>query len=55
MLPIFETKMLIYQSKAKLDVRILFSNIKHLIDPEIRKMLGKGLYGNHDSTFHSGP
>ena len=42
MCPIFKTKMLIYQSKANLDVKILFGNIARLIDPEIRKMLEKG-------------
>ena len=35
--------------------KILFGNITHLVDPEIRKMLGKGLSGNRDSTFYSGP
>ena len=48
--------MLIYQSKkANLDMKILFDNITHLIDPEIRKMLERGLFGNQDSTFCSGP
>ena len=31
--------MLIYQSQANLDEKILFAKITHLIDPEIRKML----------------
>ena len=51
----FETKMSIYQSKNNLDVKIFFGNITHLIDPEIRKMLENGLFGNQDSTFHCGP
>ena len=55
MRPIVETSMLIYQSKANLDVKILFGKIKQLQDPEIMKMLETGLFGNHDSTFHSGP
>ena len=55
MQPIFETKMLLYQSKANLDVKISCSNITHLINLEIRKMLDKGLSGNQDSTFQSGP
>ena len=55
MRPIFEAKILIYQSKANLDETILFGNITNLIDPEIRKMMEKGLFGNQDSTFHSGP
>ena len=52
---IFETKMLIYQSKANLDVKILFGNIIYLIDPEIRKMLDRDLCENQDSIFHVGP
>ena len=36
MLPIFETAMLIYQSKANLDVNILFGRITHL-NPEMSK------------------
>ena len=46
MRPIFKTKMLIYHSKANLDVKILFGIITYLIDPEIRKMLESSLYGN---------
>ena len=34
----FKTKMLIFQSKANLDVRILFGNITHLIGPEIKPL-----------------
>ena len=55
MRPILETKILIYQSKANLDVKSLFGNITHLVDPEIRKMLEKGLIGSQDSIFHCGP
>ena len=55
MRPIFKNRMLIYQSKADLDVKILFGKITHLVDPEIRKMLEWGLYENQDSTSHSGP
>ena len=51
----FETKMLIYQSKANLDGKIFFGNITHLMDPKIRKMLEKGLLGHKDSISHSGP
>ena len=47
--------MLIYKSKASLDVKILFSKVAHLLDPEIKKMLLRGLYGNENATFHSGP
>ena len=50
-----KTKKLIYLSKANLDVKIVFGNITQLIDPEIWKILARGLYGNQDSTFHSGP
>ena len=52
---IFKTKMLIYQSKAKLDVKILFGNITHLIDLEFWEMLEEYLLGDQDSKFHSGP
>ena len=45
MQPIFETKMLIYQSKANLDVKTLFGNITHPIDPEITKMLERVCMG----------
>ena len=31
---IFKTKVSIYQSKANLDVKILFSSITHRMDPE---------------------
>ena len=37
-----------YQSKASLDVKILFGNVNHLIDLEIRKMLELGLTENQD-------
>ena len=53
MSPIFKIKMVIYQSKADLDVKILLGNIIHFIDPKIMKMMERGLYGNQDSTFHS--
>ena len=53
--PIFKTEMFIYQSKVNLDGKILFGSIPRLTDPEIRKMLVKGMFGNNNSTFHSGP
>ena len=37
MRPIFTTKMLIYQSKANLDEKILFGEITHHLDSEIGK------------------
>ena len=55
MWPIFKTEMLICQSKANLDEKILFGKMPHLIDPEIRKMLVQGIFGNKYSTFYSGP
>ena len=55
MRPIFETKLKIYQPNANLDAKILCRNIVHLIDPEMTKMPEKGLFGNQDSTFQSGP
>ena len=36
MQPIFQSRILIYLSKENLDVKILFANIGHLVDPEIR-------------------
>ena len=39
MRPIFKAEMLIYQSQANLDEKILFGMIIHHLDPEIRKML----------------
>ena len=39
MLPIFKTKILIYQSMANLDEKILFGKITHHLDPDIGKML----------------
>ena len=50
MLPIFKTEMLIYQSKANLDVKISIGKITHLEDPTTRKMPVRGLYGNRE--FH---
>ena len=55
MRPICKTEMLIHQSKANLDEKILFRNISHHLDPEIRKMIVKGKFGNEDSTFQAGP
>ena len=31
--PIFKTKILIYQSKANLAMKILFGKVTHLLDP----------------------
>ena len=53
--PIFKTEMSIYQSKAKLDVKSLFCKFTLHLAPEIRKMHVRGLDGNEDSTFDSGP
>ena len=41
--PIFKTKMLIDKSKANLDVKISW------------KISVKGMHGNKNFTFHSGP
>ena len=47
--------MLIYQSRTNLDENnFVWSIINHL-DPEIRKMLVRGMSGNKDPSFHSGP
>ena len=53
--PIFKTEMLIYQSKAIFDEKILFGKITYHLDPEIRKMLVNGKFGNGYSTFTFGP
>ena len=55
MRPISKTEMLVCQSKANLEEKILFSNITRHLDSGIRKMLVRGMFGNKDSTFHSGP
>ena len=55
MRPIFKNEMLIYQSKANLDVKISFGKITLHFDLEIREMPVEGMLGNKDSTFHSGP
>ena len=48
--PIFKTELLIYQSKANLDEKILFDRITHHLDLEIRKIPVSGLHGNR--IFH---
>ena len=55
MRPIFKTEMLIYQSKANLDEKILFFKIAHQLDSEIKKTLVSCMFGNKNSTFHSDP
>ena len=42
MRPIFKTEMFIHQSWVSFDVKFLFGQITHRIDPEIRKMLVRG-------------
>ena len=54
-MPIFETEMLIYQSEANFEAKILFGKITHYVEPEIRKMLERGLLWSKDPTFHFGP
>ena len=48
--PTFKTELLIYQSKANLDEKILFDKITHHLDPEIRKMPVRRSYWNR--IFH---
>ena len=55
MRPIFKTDMLIHYSKTELDEKVLFGKSTHHLDPEIRKILVRGMFRNKDSTFHSGP
>ena len=44
MSPIFKTEIFIYLLRVNLDEKILFGSIPHLTDPEIRKMLVKGMF-----------
>ena len=58
MRPVFKTEMLIYQSKANLDEKILFDKSTHHLDPEIRKMLVNGMLWNkvpHSILVHDLP
>ena len=55
MWPIFKTEILIYQSKANLNEKILFGKITYHMDKNIGKMLVDCKSGNKDSTFHSVP
>ena len=55
MRPVFKTEVLIYHSKACLDGKILFGKITHHLNPETWKILVRGMLGNKDSTFLSGP
>ena len=52
--PIFETEILICQSKAIVDATILFGKITHLLDLEISKILVRSINGNENSTFDLG-
>ena len=51
MKPTFKTEMLIYQSKANLDEKILLGNITHFIEPKIRKMHVRGFYKSRILRF----
>ena len=55
MWPLFQTKLLIFQSKANLDEKILFGKITHHVVQEITKMLARGMFVNGNSTFRSSP
>ena len=48
MWPIFKTIMLIYQSKAYLDEKIVCGKITHFDDPTNEKVPLRGLYGNRE-------
>ena len=52
---IFPNKMLPYRSKANLGVKIFFSKITHLLDPETRREPVKDWYGSQNPNFDSGP
>ena len=53
MWPMFKTKMLIYQSRATLNMKF-FCEITHILDKkeDARKVF---VYGNDDSSFIPGP
>ena len=53
--PLYITKILFFQSKAYLDEKILFGKISHHLDPEIRKLLVRRMFGNGTTIFHPGP
>ena len=55
MWPILKTKMIIFQSKANLCMKILFCKITHHLDPEVSKMLVRGRLGTRIPHSHSGP
>ena len=48
MQPLFKNEMSTYQSKANLGGKILFIKFTHHLDPEIRKMPVRELYGNRE-------
>ena len=48
--PILKNKSLIYHQKANFDVTILFGEITHRVDPEIRNNAGKGFVS--ELAFH---
>ena len=51
---IFKTVMLICQSKAMLDVDILFSKVAHHLNLRIKKVLVRGFHGNKTCAFDHG-
>ena len=44
---IVKTEMLIYQSKANFNEKVLFVKISPFNDPEIRKIRVRGMFGNN--------
>ena len=57
MWPKFKTEKLIYPAEANIDrcEPFFFGKIIHLLNPESKNMLVRGLYGNDDSKLDSGP
>ena len=49
--PIFKNEMFFYQFKANLGAKSFHGKITHLLYPNIRKMLTRGVCGNESSTF----
>ena len=52
---LFKTEVFINQPRANLDEKSVFGKIAHYLNPEIWKMLVRGLNPNERSFFDSGP
>ena len=50
-----QIEMIICQSRAAFNVKILPDKFTHLLDPEIKRMLERGLHDNENFMFDPGP